>query len=591
MLQKHSIDFSRPGLVRGLRLLLLFSLPLVMHGLWTRPAEPVFGGDSNRHVVTSIFFRDFLVDGQFTNPKAYAEAYYDQYPALGLMIWPPLFHGVCGVCMIMFGTSVDVARGLVLLSLIVSCLVLYRITCRVCNSERAFGVTVLYSICPLIFDYSRDVMLEMPTLALVLCSVDQFDLWQRNLRHRNLYLASAFAALAALTRFDGVVLLPCYFMLLILRGGWLKLLNRHVILAAVMALCMVGPAYLVIAHEASHLHLRQALESVGGSDDGTANTFMALKNLWYYPASLPEQAGWPAAVLAVAGFLMCLCSRRRSESAVFVALFMAAWLTFSPLAELRSRHVIYWMPAVAYFAVSAVEEILRAWGRISVRSGAADVTQPHGLRRLLSCRRFLPSGTFAVFVYSLVFISAALSAWILPVYRVRGYETVADYVLTNTTSGDRVLFDGWWDGNFIYQMRHLDATRSRTVIRGDRLLYDFLCVPSTDFRSFANNDREMMVKLHEANPEFIVLENPQFFETILTAQKLRDLVHAHPQVFERVAEIPVESSLKFLRAFSLEVFRFHPTEAKNWMLRNDLNAQTVSQNRNNEPTQFLKNDL
>jgi hypothetical protein len=491
----------------------------------------------------------------------------------------------------MFGTSVDVARGLVWLSLIVSCLVLYRITCRVCNSERAFGVTVLYSVCPLIFDYSRDVMLEMPALALVLCSVDQFDLWQRHLRHRNLYFASAFASLAALTRFDGVVLLPFYFLMLILRGGWQKLLNRHVMIAALMAMCMVGPAYLLIAREASHLHLRQAVESVCGSDDGTANTFMALKNLWYYPASLPKQAGWPAAVFAVAGFLMCLCSRRRSESAVFVALFMAAWLTFSPLAELQSRHVIYWMPAVAYFAVSAVEELLRAWGRVSVRGAAADVTRPHGMRRLLSCRRFVPAGMAAVVAYSVLFISAAFSAWMLPVYRVRGYEAAADYILTNTTSGDRVLFDGWWDGNFIYQMRHLDTTRSRMVIRGDRLLYDFLCVPSTDFRSFANNDGEMMAKLHEANPAFIVLENPQFFETIPTAQKLRDLVHAHPQIFERVAEIPVESSLKFLREFSLEVFRFHPTDAKNWMLRNELRTQTVGLDGNNDVTRYPKNDL
>ena len=53
--------------------------------------EPVFGGDSNRHVVTSIFFRDLLTDtittGHLSNPKDYAERYYEQYPALGLLVW------------------------------------------------------------------------------------------------------------------------------------------------------------------------------------------------------------------------------------------------------------------------------------------------------------------------------------------------------------------------------------------------------------------------------------------------------------------------------------------------------------------------
>jgi 4-amino-4-deoxy-L-arabinose transferase-like glycosyltransferase len=48
---------------------------------------------------------------------------------------------------------------------------------RILEDDRASAVTILYSIAPLIFDYSRDVMLEMPTLALVMVSVDQFDLW------------------------------------------------------------------------------------------------------------------------------------------------------------------------------------------------------------------------------------------------------------------------------------------------------------------------------------------------------------------------------------------------------------------------------
>ena len=37
------------------------------------------------------------------------------------MVWPPLFHGVCGVLMLFFGTSAEVARWLVLLSFVVSC--------------------------------------------------------------------------------------------------------------------------------------------------------------------------------------------------------------------------------------------------------------------------------------------------------------------------------------------------------------------------------------------------------------------------------------------------------------------------------------
>ena len=172
---------------RCLRALLLIALPAAIHLLSVRPVEPVFGGDSNRHVVTAIFFRDFLTDGQFIDPKGYAEQYFEQYPALGLLVWPPLFHGVCGLAMLVFGTSVTVARVLVLLSLAVSCWCVLRISRRVLDADRAAAVMVLYAVLPIIFDYSRDVMLEMPTLALVLLAIDHFDLWLRRGKHWNIY--------------------------------------------------------------------------------------------------------------------------------------------------------------------------------------------------------------------------------------------------------------------------------------------------------------------------------------------------------------------------------------------------------------------
>ena len=344
------------------RAILLIALPVALHLVCARPVEPVFGGDSNRHVVTSIFFRDLLTDtittGHLSNPKDYAERYYEQYPALGLLVWPPLFHGVCGVAMLIFGTSAEVARWLVLLSFIVSCWCVYRMACRILDDDLAAAVMILYSIAPLVFDYSRDVMLEMPALALVMVSVDQFDLWLRGTRRRHLYFAAISASLAALTRFDAAVLIPFYLTMFLLRGGWGKLWSRHALIASAIAIVLVGPVYLVIAKEMGHLHVRQAAQSVGGSEDGTANAFLATKNLWYYPVAIVEQSGWLAAILCVIGFALSLRQSHRLENSTFIALMAATYVTFSPLAELRARHAIYWMPSVAFFAVCGLEAIL-----------------------------------------------------------------------------------------------------------------------------------------------------------------------------------------------------------------------------------------
>jgi len=559
-----SPEQPEPRINRIRRALLLVALPIVLHLVCTRPVEPVFGGDSNRHVVTSIFFRDYLSDtittGHLSNPKDYAERYYEQYPALGLLVWPPLFHGVCGVAMMIFGTSVEVARGLVLLSFVVSCWCVYRMAGRVVDKDRAAAVTILYSIAPLIFDYSRDVMLEMPALALVMVSVDQFDLWLRGTRRRHLYIAAISAALAALTRFDAAVLLPFYLGMFVLQGGWTKLFNRHVVIASVVAMVLVGPVYLVIIKETGDLHVRQAAESVGGSEDGTANAFLAAKNLWYYPKALVEQSGWPVAILCVLGFVTSLGRERRLQSSVFVALMVATYVTFSPLAELRARHAIYWMPCVAFFAVSGLEVILGLFTRIASgeRLGMSPPSNPGRTRRAHA----LP---LAIGAYALLFAAAAHGSMSLNSYRVEGYSNAAELVLKSSSPGDKIFFDGWWDGNFTYHIRHLDSTRSRSVLRGDKLLYDFLCVPSTDFQQYVKNDREIVEKVIEASPKFVVLENPQFFQTIEVAQQLRNLVKTHPEIFEPVDQVPVSSSIAHQKKFHIDIHRFNPDAAKRWL--------------------------
>lgn len=546
------------------RAVLLIALPVALHLVCARPVEPVFGGDSNRHVVTSIFFRDLLTDtittGHLSNPKDYAEQYYEQYPALGLLVWPPLFHGVCGIAMMIFGTSADVARWLVLLSFVVSCWCVYRMAGRILDDDRASAVMILYSIAPLIFDYSRDVMLEMPTLALVMVSVDQFDLWLRGTRQRHLYFAAISAALAALTRFDAAVLIPFYLTMFLLRGGWGKLWSRHILIASAIAIVLVGPVYLVIAMEMGHLHVRQAAESVGGSEDGTANAFLATKNLWYYPVAVVEQSGWPAAVLCGLGFILSLRRNQRTENSTFIALMAATYVTFSPLAELRARHAIYWIPSVAFFAVYGLEVILGVLRSTFLRKRQA--VSPPIAQEITRRSDALP---LAVGTYAILFASTAFGAMTLPTYRVEGYGSAAAQILEETAPGDRVFFDGWWDGNFTYHMRHLDPSRSRSVIRGDRLLYDFVCVPSTDFQKHVENDREIVAKIIEANPRFVVLENPQFFQTIEVAQELRDLVKNHPDIFEPVNQIPVKSSIAHLPEFHIDILRFNAEAAGHWL--------------------------
>ena len=78
-----------------------------------QPSEPFYNNDENRHVMTGVFFHDFLADLPPHGLRDYATQYYMQYPALGLMVWPPLFYGIEGAFMLVFGASYAAALGLI----------------------------------------------------------------------------------------------------------------------------------------------------------------------------------------------------------------------------------------------------------------------------------------------------------------------------------------------------------------------------------------------------------------------------------------------------------------------------------------------
>ena len=84
----------------------------VLHLIFSPVGEPFKNGDETRHVMTGVFFRDALADlpASAADPRGYAASYYIQYPALGIVIWPPFFYAVEGVAMWAFGTSYLVAR-------------------------------------------------------------------------------------------------------------------------------------------------------------------------------------------------------------------------------------------------------------------------------------------------------------------------------------------------------------------------------------------------------------------------------------------------------------------------------------------------
>src|SRR5580698_3052623 len=61
--------------------------------------------DEAPHVVSGLLIRDYPEGHLFENPLRYAENYYVHFPKVAIGHWPPMFHAVEGLWMLVFGRN------------------------------------------------------------------------------------------------------------------------------------------------------------------------------------------------------------------------------------------------------------------------------------------------------------------------------------------------------------------------------------------------------------------------------------------------------------------------------------------------------
>lgn len=537
----------------------ILALALAQAAVW-QTGEPFYNNDETRHLMTGVFFRDLLVDLPLDHLRAYAVESYLQYPALGLMVWPPLFHGLEGLLFLLTGPSLLAAKILVGLFAALACRALFRLVQRTHGIWEATAATLLFGLAPLVFQLSHHVMLEIPALALALVAIDHFVLYldaERG-RRRDLWIAAAAAAGFALTRFDAPVLLVFFLLALLLQRRFDLLRRREVWLAAALALAVVLPVLLPMLVEFGRTHLQVTVQGTG-ADAGLWDALV------FYPRHLPRQAGWALVLPALIGLASAaLRPERRRACWPYLALAAATYLTFTPLAEREPRHAIYWIPAFAALAAEGLRQIA-GWlgGLIDRRTGnpvgspnsrpaGPRIEQPLGREAWPRAQTALAG--FAALA-ALAIIAALWQALATPVRYVRGYEEAARYVIAHTHASRFTLVDGFLNGNFIYQVRRHDPGRQLWVLRGDKLLYGVRNDPSRGYREHAGSEQQILDTLFRHDPELIVVEQPQVLFDIPAAERLRQTLAAHPERFELVKTVPLTTNAPIFQGVRLDIYR------------------------------------
>jgi 4-amino-4-deoxy-L-arabinose transferase-like glycosyltransferase len=465
-----------------------------------------YWSDSPRHALNGVFVMDLVRDMPLQDPSGYAYRYYAQYPALTILFYPPLFYAVSAPFYALLGVSHETGLLVVALHYLAYGLGCWRLARYWLGQTGALAFAALMLVLPEVAFWGRQVMLEVPAFAFLVWSAVAFVAHWRSGRPAPLYAAAALLVLAMYTKISVAFVGVVYLALLLHRHRFGLLRQRHA--WAVLMLSVLGLVPLIVLT----LKFGQAnVQSVSGVADAVASRASLAGWLWYL-RQIPSQLGWPLAAVAAGAVVWGTVRARRLPNAdgwVFWGLwFVLGYLFFSAIDLKEARHSVYILPALVFAAVAGLQALLKpAWAGWAL--GA------------------------------LVVATAAVTLLWRPVYYVDGYARVVDEVARRAPPDSVVLFSGYRDGSFTFNMRAREDRRDLSVLRADKILLSLAVRRELGVEEKGLSEEEIAQVINASGVHYVVMQ-PGFW-TDLEAMRRFERVLATPQ-FEQVARIPTPAN-------------------------------------------------
>lgn len=503
------------------RLAMAVLLAAVVILFLTSPRQGDFWwADSSRHAMDGLFFHDFFRDLPLSHPVDYAMDYYVRSPALSVLFYPPLFALVEALFFALFGVSHGTAVLTVSAFYLAAGLGAYWLSRRWFGPAAALAVSLLLIGAPEVALWGRQVMLEIPSLALLLWSGYFLFRYLDREQARDLHWTALFFCCAMYTKQTVLFIAPVFAWALWESKGRRLLRDRQTwICAGWLALSMLPLLYLTLRF--GHVNVN----SVEGGD-WTEQSRFSLQAWTYYLRALPGQFGWLPLGLGVVGVAASVFREWRrgaSEAVRFNAIWIGAgYLFFSYIALREPRHTVVLLFPLAVFAVRGLAEIVPS--------------------------RWI--GPVAIGVATLAF---AYTIRYHDVPRVGGYRETVDRLAPQLPSQGVVLFNGYRDGNFIFNLRSRYPQLDVSVLRADKLLLRVVQRRELSLSELSHSEAEIGDMLNRYGVSLVV-NQANFWDDLQAMKRLQRVLRSsqfrkigtfpiHPTVPEKDRELEVYENL------------------------------------------------
>ena len=332
----------------------LVVLTLVLYGRGFTHSRGA-SGDSFHHLINGIFVYDAARSpaDALADPMGFATRYYSHYPAVSLGYYPPGFAMIEASLMALFGVSAATGQLAVLLLSLLMALMAYAWLRLRFDPWWAAGTAAVLVSTPLLVDWGRGIMLEVPLVAFVIGAMWGFERALRSDRPSwSAVLTTAVCTtLAVWTKQHALLLLGIFAVSILASRRW-RLLFMPRMLAGVLWIAAAAGGVIAMT-------LMVGGDAVGHTTGFTAQHAVDRINLaqWtFYLKRIPSILGWPMLLTAGLGFVW-VCCRKETHVTPLLAWIVLFYLMHSYFKAQHIRYASLWIPPFCVLAAIGLKHL------------------------------------------------------------------------------------------------------------------------------------------------------------------------------------------------------------------------------------------